>query len=747
ARKKADRKAWIAARHWAPPGVNWKALERANGERVRRGRNQLAAMAASGQAWTERGSRNQAGRVHVAAHGPDGLSLYVGSAKGGLWRGTLDGQDWVPIGDDLYGGAHWLAVLPNPNPGALPALLRGTDDGRVHLTLDDGATWVEPAGLPQGSGLRRLLRTAGPTPAAFAVARSGSNWGVYRSLDSGQSFTLVRALGTYAGDLWTSRTTPDLLYVVDDGQLLVSGDLGATWTPRGSLPAGGNRAELTGCEAGAPRLWAVQTDGGDQRLYRSDDAGSTWSQMATVSDYWGTLSASIVDPDLFAWGGVELHRTTNGGQSFSIVNPWSAYYADPLNKLHADLPGLDVVPDGLGGEIWYPCTDGGLYRSTDGLASVENLSLDGLRISQYYTTLTSSANPDHVVAGSQDQGWQRASQPAAAGTDLLAFDQEISGDYGHAVSSDGSHDWVFTVYPGFLLVQKGEFAPKLITEDFPGGETMDWMPFLAADPLRKTDVYLCATQLWRYDKIPGADDWNLAPVSDHDFEQQPGEHLTGVAFSPLDDQRVYAVTSRGSLWVSNDRAVTWTKSSSTGPAPHYFYGTAILASSTDADTAWVGGSGYGGPAVWRTTDGGVTWQPFGTGLPPTLVYSLGEAPDGSGRLVCGTEMSVYQRPGPGRALLVGRGPSFRERDALRDLRPWDLGLRPRRGAGVHGVRSRARRSQRPGAGQRRRHLHRPEPCVHDRQRRELRVRHDRRVDRSGVDPPARRNTPDRPEPD
>jgi len=61
------------------------------------------------------------------------------------------------------------------------------------------------------------------------------------------------------------------------------------------------------------------------------------------------------------------------------------------------------------------------------------------------------------------------------------------------------------------------------------------------------------------------------------------------------------------------------------------------------DTVWVGGSGYGGPAVYQSTDGGVSFQPHGQGLPPTLVYCLGEAPDGSGTLVCGTETSVYRR--------------------------------------------------------------------------------------------------------
>jgi hypothetical protein len=50
-----------------------------------------------------------------------------------------------------------------------------------------------------------------------------------------------------------------------------------------------------------------------------------------------------------------------------------------------------------------------------------------------------------------------------------------------------------------------------------------------------------------------------------------------------------------------------------------------------------------GSGVFRTTDGGDTWKAWGEGLPPTLVYSVAEARDNSGRVFVGTETAVYQR--------------------------------------------------------------------------------------------------------
>ncbi|HZL98649.1 MAG TPA: hypothetical protein VFD43_00225, partial [Planctomycetota bacterium] len=70
---------------------------------------------------------------------------------------------------------------------------------------------------------------------------------------------------------------------------------------------------------------------------------------------------------------------------------------------------------------------------------------------------------------------------------------------------------------------------------------------------------------------------------------------------------------------------------------------ALVASALDADVAYVGGSGYGGPAVLRTLDGGLSWEAWADGLPQTLVYSLAEAGDGSGRLFAGTERAAYRR--------------------------------------------------------------------------------------------------------
>jgi len=502
-----------------------------------------------------------------------------------------------------------------------------------------------PAGLPATVGVRRVLVPADGSEAIFIVARwwQGSTLknAVYRSTDKGLSFVKAVGMNTYSGDIWAPRDGPGDMYMLKQDTLQVSSDGGDTWVVRSNLPNPTTGGELVGSEAGAPRLWAILDEGTDN-LYRSDDAGLSWTFVTAVSDYWGSLNASTVDPDLFAWGGVEVHVTNDAGASFDEVNFWWEYYGNESNKLHADIPGIDVVSEGPGAETWYVSTDGGLFRSTDGLDSVENLSLLGLRVSQYYTTHTSTVDPNLVLAGSQDQGYQRADAPPV-GTTALSFDQLISGDYGHLVSGDGSHDWVYSCYPGFILVQKGATSPQLFQVDFPGGANYGWLPNMTADPWDNERWFFCADKLYRYSKQQFFNSWTYLQWSNQNFAQSSGEYLTALEFSPANVNRAYAATSHGRLWWSDNHGVTWTQSTSTGPSSHYFYGTAMVCDALDPDTVWVGGSGYSGPAVYRSTDGGVSFQAWGSGLPSTLVYCLAQAPDDSGDVYCGTETAAWRR--------------------------------------------------------------------------------------------------------
>jgi len=545
---------------------------------------------------------------------------------------------------------HWLEVLAAEDPDDPAIMLAANDSGLIHRSVDDGASWGEPAGLLEDAhSNRRLLMSSDGSDTLLLLACNSEGCALQRSEDRGASFATILDLGDAQGDLWTPRDGASELYLADGRSLWFSDDMGDSWTERGVIHPDGTRAELTGSEAGAPRLYAIVGGDGGQ-LFRSDDAGASWRFMTAVSDYWGSLNASQLDPDLFAWGGVEVYRSADGGVVFEVVNAWWEYYGDPANLLHADIPGLDLVVDETGQEIWYICTDGGLYRSLDGLQSVENLSLEGLRVGQYYDIHTSVADPTHIAAGSQDQGYQITATMEQPGGELSWFEQIISGDYGHLSSGDGTHEVVYSVYPGFILAQVGEEDPWLAYGDFPPGESyVPWLPPVVADPYDNWSMFFAASKLYKYTLLEDGG-WHTQQWSDDSLALSSGEYVSALAFSPIDPERAWLATSSGRMYVSGDHGVSWTQSHSRGPDENWYYGQGLTPSIVDVDTAWVAGSGYGGvPAVYRTRDGGVSWEPWGDGLPDTMGYCLCQAPDGSDTLLVGTESSVYRRDAEGDA--------------------------------------------------------------------------------------------------
>jgi photosystem II stability/assembly factor-like uncharacterized protein len=657
-RRQLERQAWIESMHKAAPDVDWREIERGNSEAEMRRRaelKRLGAVETSFGIWSEVGSRNQAGRMHAATFGPPnaaaegGRYLYAGSSLGGVWRGEIDGTEWTPIADNRYGGGHELIVLPPAVPGDPDIVLVTTDGGDVHVTFDGGESWQEPLGIPDIHAVRSVgvLDDASRTILLYVIRPTGIPR-IYASTDSGASFTMRWAGGSaFQGSMWVPRTGPlaaSTVFLAHLGQILRSDDGGTTFNLLQTVSAAATSAVLTGSEAGNPTLYAALFGMGSWKLYRSDDAVN-FAFVANLGDFWEALCASTLDPNLVMYGGVEVWRSNNGGGSFTRINRWFDYYDDPANKLHADIMGLHCLrdpEDPLFSEVWFLSTDGGVYESRDGGLTVQNRCLEGLGVSQYYSTLTSSGDPSVILAGSQDQGYQRGVfEPGSGDGPSTDFNQLISGDYGHLTSSDGTHFRVFSTYPGFILFQRGYGGANLHQVSYPPNTNQAWLPPVVADPLSVGTFYFLANQLWRYVNTNGGS-FTFSLHSTHNFLVGGASYLTAMAFAPSDANRVYAANESGRLFFSTDHGVTWTNSASIGPLPHYFYGSAIAVHPSDAMEAAVGGSGYSTAGVRRTLDGGVSWNALDQGLPQTLVYDLVYALDGSGDIYAATEAGPYR---------------------------------------------------------------------------------------------------------
>ena len=648
------RKRWIEQMHKTAPDVDWRAIERRNGEAEQLRRAALAAapqMLTAGS-WTEVGSRNQAGRMHCAVLSPDGQSLYAGSSRGGLWRGAYGGTGWIPLGDNLYGGVWEVVALPG-ELGGDPDVLVIWGAAGIRVTRDLGATWETPAGLGSLNTLRGLSRLQDASRTLIVLGQKNSSTGaaaICASSDYGRTFQeRYVSPSTGRASMWIPRTGASAathVYLAQNGQVRTSTNGGVSFNNNGTADATASDAVLCGSEAGAPTLYVALQNASGWSIRRSTDAGASFGAAHVPSEFWGEMTASTVNANIVIYGGVEQWRSTNGGSSFAKLNAWSAYYGDPLNKLHADTMGLFAWPDpqSPSGEIVFYCTDGGVYRSYASGASPLNLCMSGLGVSQYYSTHTSVSNTNLILAGAQDQGYQRgtlaAPLPSGPSTD---FAQLISGDYGHITSSDGTHALVYSNYPGFTLVQQGQSSPQLVGFiDFPVGYDRLWLPPVVADPLDFRSYFLCASKLLRATRAtPTSSTWNFVEHSPQDFAAGGANYMTALAFAPSDSQRAYGCDDSGKLYFSTDHGSTWTPATSNAPGEHYFYGNTFSVHPTNALEAVVGGSGYSTAGVRRTLDGGASWSALTNGLPATQVYGLVYSRDGLGDLYAATETGAY----------------------------------------------------------------------------------------------------------
>lgn len=197
--------------------------------------------------------------IAISPHDP--ATVYTGSQH--LHRTTDGGQSWQAISPDLSTGTDSLmrktggltpddasptyaavlfAIAESPlTPGEIWA---GTNDGKLHVTRDAGATWTDVSanvpGLPRFSTISSI-EPSRHTPGTAYLAVDAHQLGDFRPLlwktdDHGATWTSI-VDGIAEGPLSFTHVLredprrPGLLYAGTENGLFVSFDDGASWGP------------------------------------------------------------------------------------------------------------------------------------------------------------------------------------------------------------------------------------------------------------------------------------------------------------------------------------------------------------------------------------------------------------------------------------------------------------------------------------------------------------------------------------
>jgi photosystem II stability/assembly factor-like uncharacterized protein len=270
-----------------------------------------------------------------------------------LYVSYNDGQDFDSITADVH-----------PDFGAMVLDLStkrmyvGTDGG-VYVSENNGASW---SWLPVGmrNGLTYSV-DVDPYDMHILIA-TRQDYGAARTEDGGRSWDEV-PVGTEWGTVRFDPASPGIVYLAAGG-VWKSVDHGRSWKPAmNGLPnLFLSNLKLALDPLNSRTLWlgvafsALNKYG----LFRSDDGGASWRQVAYFSyimgiEAWGSRVyawGGVISRVTFHVGGPKLWRSLDGGATWQELSPPDGYV-------------FDVKIDPRDGKTIYLSSSGGLYVSRD----------------------------------------------------------------------------------------------------------------------------------------------------------------------------------------------------------------------------------------------------------------------------------------------------------------------------------------------------------------------------------------------
>ena len=352
-------------------------------------------------------------------------TYYMGSTGGGVFKTTDDGITWKNISDGFFktGSVGAIAVAESdPNivvvgmgEHAARGVMTSMGNG-VYKSMDAGKTWSH-LGLDKTRHISDVV--IHPTnPNIIYITAQGAQYapskerGIYKTTDGGKTWKNILSVNntTGASSLSMDMTNPRILYasmwqhqrypwVMESGGensgLFKSIDAGNTWTKmKLGLPKDFGKSGISVSRANPDRVFAViEAAGKKGGVYRSDNAGKTWKQVNSNrvniarSWYYMEIFADPQDENTVYVLNAPVMKSIDGGKSFSNI----------------------PVPHGDNHHLWINPTDNkNLINSNDGGA---NISFNGGKswstqqnqaTSQFYRVITDNQVPYHVYGGQQD---------------------------------------------------------------------------------------------------------------------------------------------------------------------------------------------------------------------------------------------------------------------------------------------------------------------------------------------------------
>ena len=615
--------------------------------------------------WVSIGPGSIGGRIRTLfIHPKDHNLLFAGSVGGGIWKSSDGGASWSAI-DDFMANLAVTCIVADPrttNNIDTTVLYASTGEGfynfdairgyGIFKSTDGGTTWqhldsTDPTSDSDWYGVNRIA--INHNGIIIAVARDKAIFTSTDDADTWSKFNTDHAMEDVKFD-----PNDDTKAVAGSlqGECYYSADSGSSWTKSTIVDSSAlwirGRVELAYATSASLLYASVDTNDSQGEIYKSTDNGISWSFISNPKHlhnqgwYDNTIWVDPTDENHLVIGGLDLHRSTDGGNNWTKISTWWRSPSSPHADNHAIVsdPGYNGDTD----KTVYIANDGGIYRAEDITVTNdekenngwENMN-HGLGVTQFYGGAGISGSK--ITGGAQDN------------YTLLTLDENQSrwkkiygGDGGFSAVShhaDAGKYYYFGEYTHLKIHRSDNGGTSTYIYEHgldDAGVSANFIAPFTMDPNDNNTMLAGGASLWRSTNVSTPDEndttWSsIKPAIEN-------TKISQIAIAEGNSSLILVGYNDGSIYkTTNGTAVSpdWTKI-------HDTVGKHVLSLLIDKDDYTLFYAGWGGFAAGnlkKSTDEGTTWSDISGELPEAPMRTIVRHPVRSDYLYVGTEVGIF----------------------------------------------------------------------------------------------------------